>query len=107
VRLEAGRCGVAEGDEKKRQRSTGVGKGMKLTDGPHMAVTWEREGVSAEVRNVEENTPFKKYANVAWAERANAGAGLGRMGQNPKKISFWIKLNCWIYQGFENLHKEI
>jgi hypothetical protein len=37
-RLEAGRRGVAGGDEKKRQWSAGVGKGMKLTDGPHMAV---------------------------------------------------------------------
>jgi hypothetical protein len=36
-RLEAGRCGVAGGDEKKRQRSAGVGKGMKLTGGPHMS----------------------------------------------------------------------
>jgi hypothetical protein len=33
LRLEAG------GDEKKWQRSAGVGKGMKLTGGPHMAVT--------------------------------------------------------------------
>jgi hypothetical protein len=38
-RLEAGWRGVAEGDEKKWQRSVGVGKGMKLTGGPHMAVT--------------------------------------------------------------------
>jgi hypothetical protein len=38
-RLEAGRHGVAGGDEKKRQRSTGVGKEMKLTGGPHIAVT--------------------------------------------------------------------
>jgi hypothetical protein len=26
------------GDEEKRQLSAGVGKGMELTDGPHMAV---------------------------------------------------------------------
>jgi hypothetical protein len=38
-RLEAGRCGVAGGDEEKRKRSASVGKGMELTDGPHMAVT--------------------------------------------------------------------
>jgi hypothetical protein len=38
-RLEAGRRGVAGGDEKKRQWSAGMGKGMKLTGGPHMAVT--------------------------------------------------------------------
>jgi hypothetical protein len=38
-RLEAGWRGVAIGDEKKRQRSAGVGKRMKLTGGPHMAVT--------------------------------------------------------------------
>jgi hypothetical protein len=31
--------GVAGGDEEKRQRSAGVGKGMELTGGPHMAVT--------------------------------------------------------------------
>jgi hypothetical protein len=35
----AGQRGVAEGNEKKRQRSTGVGKGMELTGRPHMAVT--------------------------------------------------------------------
>jgi hypothetical protein len=35
----AGRRGVARGDEEKRQRSAGVGKGMELTGGPHMAVT--------------------------------------------------------------------
>jgi hypothetical protein len=38
-RLEAGRCGVAGGDEEKRQRSAGMGNGMELTGGPHMAVT--------------------------------------------------------------------
>jgi hypothetical protein len=38
-RLEVGRRGVAGGDGKKRQWLTDVGKGMKLTDGPHMAVT--------------------------------------------------------------------
>jgi hypothetical protein len=69
-----------------------------------MAVTWERESIYAGVRKVEENTPFRKYANAAWAEWAERGAGvlwgragqrgawLGRMGQNPKKIPFWIKI---------------
>jgi hypothetical protein len=38
-RLEVGRHGVARGDEEKRQRSAGMGKGMELTGGPHMAVT--------------------------------------------------------------------
>jgi hypothetical protein len=33
-----GRRGVAGGDEEKRQRSAGVGKGMEMTGGPHMAV---------------------------------------------------------------------
>jgi hypothetical protein len=37
-RLEAGRRGVAGGDEEKQQRSAGVGKGMELTGGPHMVV---------------------------------------------------------------------
>jgi hypothetical protein len=52
------------------------------------------------VRKVEVNTPFRKYANAAWAEWAEwgagslqggagqRGAGLGQMGQNPKKIPF-------------------
>jgi hypothetical protein len=35
---EAGRRGVAEDDEEKRQRSAGMRKGMELTGGPHMAV---------------------------------------------------------------------
>jgi hypothetical protein len=35
----AGRCGVAGGDEEKQQRSAGLGKGMLLIGGPHMAVT--------------------------------------------------------------------
>jgi hypothetical protein len=61
----AGRHRVARGDEEKRQWSVGVGKGMELTGGPHMAVTCKREGVSAGVRKVEENTPFGKYANAA------------------------------------------
>jgi hypothetical protein len=39
LRLEAGKRGVAGGDEEKRQRSVGVGKRMELTGGPHMAVT--------------------------------------------------------------------
>jgi hypothetical protein len=38
-RLEAGWRGVAGGDEKKLQRSASVRKGMKLTSGPHTAVT--------------------------------------------------------------------
>jgi hypothetical protein len=38
-RLEAGQRGVVGGDEEKRQRSAGVGKGMELTGRPHMAVT--------------------------------------------------------------------
>jgi hypothetical protein len=35
----AGQRGVVGGDEEKRQRSAGVGKGMELTGGPDMAVT--------------------------------------------------------------------
>jgi hypothetical protein len=48
-RLEAGRHGVAGGDEEKRKRSAGVEKGMELTGGPHMAVTSDpltRDGFS-------------------------------------------------------------
>jgi hypothetical protein len=97
---EVGRHGVAGDDEEKQQRSTGVRKGVELTGGPHMAVMCEREGISVGVRKVEENTPFGKYANAAWAEWAERGAGglqggagqrgagQGRMGQNLKKIPF-------------------
>jgi hypothetical protein len=67
LRLEAGRHRLAGGDEEKRQRSAGVGKGMELTGGPHMAVTGEREGVSARVNKVEGNTPFYKYASAGGA----------------------------------------
>jgi hypothetical protein len=42
----------------------------------HMAVMCEREGVSAGVRKVEENTPFRKYANAAWAERGAGACGV-------------------------------
>jgi hypothetical protein len=34
-----GRRGVARGDGEKRQQSAGMGKGMELTGGPHMAMT--------------------------------------------------------------------
>jgi hypothetical protein len=37
---------------------------------PHGSDMREREGVSARVRKVEENTPFGKYTNAAWAEWA-------------------------------------
>jgi hypothetical protein len=73
--LEAGRRGVARGDEEKRQRLADMGKGMELTGGPHMAVTRERGGISAGVRKVKGNTPFGKYANAAWAEWAERESG--------------------------------
>jgi hypothetical protein len=89
--LEAGRRGVAGGDEEKRQRSIGVGKGMELTDGRHMAVMREREGVSAGVRKVEGNTPFGKYTNAAWPEWAERGSdGLrGVAGQRERCWAGW------------------
>jgi hypothetical protein len=37
-RLDARLRLVAGGNEEKRQRSAGVGKGLELTGGPHMAV---------------------------------------------------------------------
>jgi hypothetical protein len=43
---------------------------MKLTDGAHVAVI-EGEGVVAELRKLEEETAFGKYANAAQA-------GMGR-----------------------------
>jgi hypothetical protein len=90
----AGRRGVAGGDEEERQRSAGMGKGMELTDGSHMAVTCEREGVSARVRKVEENTPFSKYANTAWAEWAEWGVGAlrGVAGRRGRGWAGWAKI---------------
>jgi hypothetical protein len=43
------------------------------------------------VHKVEGNTPFGKYANAAWLS-GPAWAGLGRMGQNLRKIPFQIKI---------------
>jgi hypothetical protein len=90
----AGRPGVAGGDEEKRQRSAGVGKGMELKGGPHMAVMCEREGVFAGVLKVEENTPFSKYANAAWTEWAEQGAdGLrGVAGKRGRGWAGWAKI---------------
>jgi hypothetical protein len=85
---------VAGGDEEKRQGSAGVGKGMELTGGPHMAVTCEREDVSPGVRKVEENTPFGGYANAAWAEWAERGAGgrRGVAGRSGRGWARWAKI---------------
>jgi hypothetical protein len=85
---------VAGGDEEKRQWSASVGKGMELTDGPHMAVTCEREGVSAGVHKVKLNTPFGQYANAAWAEWAQRGAGglRGIAGRHGRGWAGWAEI---------------
>jgi hypothetical protein len=59
-----------------------------------MAVTCEREGVSAGVRKVEENTPFGTYANMAWAEWAEKGAsGLwGIAGRRGRGWAEWAEI---------------
>jgi hypothetical protein len=90
----AGRCGVAGGDAEQWQWSAGMGKGMELTGGPHMAVTSEREGVSAGLRKVKENTPFGKYANAAWAEWVERGAGSlrGVAGQRGLGWARWAEI---------------
>jgi hypothetical protein len=54
---------------------------------PHGSNMREREGVSATVRKVEENTPFGKYANVAWAEWAERMCG-GLWAKRPERTSF-------------------
>jgi hypothetical protein len=64
---------------------------MELTGGPHMAVTRDREGVSAGVCKVKENTPFGKYANAAWAEWAERGAG-GLRGVAGWRGRGWAKI---------------
>jgi hypothetical protein len=49
------------------------------------------------------------WANKAsWAKRLDRLAGLlGRLGQNLKRKPFGKKMDFGIYQGFENLYKEI
>jgi hypothetical protein len=93
-RLEAGRREVARGNEEKWLWSASMGKGMELTGGPHMAVTCEREGVSAGVRKVEGNTPFDKYVNAAWAAWAEPGSGglRGVAGQHGRGWAGWAKI---------------
>jgi hypothetical protein len=73
------------------------------------------------VRKVKENMPFGKYANAAWAEWAERGAGslrgiagwrgrgwAGPDGPKSEENSFSNKkLNLRVYQDFGNLHKEI
>jgi hypothetical protein len=68
-----------------------MGKGIELTGGPHMAVTCEREGVSAGVHKVEENTPFGKYTKAAWAEWAERGAG-GLQGIAGRRGRGWAEI---------------
>jgi hypothetical protein len=51
---------------------------------PHGDDVREREGVAAGVRKVEENTPFGKYANVAWVEWAERGASVLRGGAGQR-----------------------
>jgi hypothetical protein len=76
-----------------------------------MAVTWESEGVIAGMRKVEGNTHFGKYAKAAWpnglsvdlaayGQSGPARAGLGRMGQNLRRVLFRIKI------GFLNIPRH-
>jgi hypothetical protein len=59
-----------------------------------MAVTCEREGVSAGVLKVKENMPFGKYANAAWAEWAEQGAGglQGVAGRRGWGFAGWAEI---------------
>jgi hypothetical protein len=53
---------------------------MELTVGARLAVT-EGEGVVAELRKLEEETSFGKYANAAQAGMGRARAACGRKGE--------------------------
>jgi hypothetical protein len=80
-----------------------VRKGVDLTGGAYLAVTWERWNVVDGLPKLEEETPFGKYAKAAqaeWVERVHGGlrgeagwgcSGLGRMGRNQRKNYFRIK----------------
>jgi hypothetical protein len=88
---EARRRRVAGDDEEKRQRSAGMRKGMELTGGPHMPGC-EREKASlpecarSNRIRLSENTPMWLGPSGLSGEPAACGAGLGRMGRNPKEI---------------------
>jgi hypothetical protein len=77
-RLEVGRRGVAGGDGRKRQRSTGAGK-MKLTARPHLA---ERRGRGGQLgsREPKGKTYSREDATDARARWAGRG-GFGLRGQ--------------------------
>jgi hypothetical protein len=55
-----------------------------------MAMTSDREGVSARVHKVKENMPFGKYTNVAWAEWAKWAERVrgGLWVKRPDRTSF-------------------
>jgi hypothetical protein len=86
-RLEAGWRGVAGGDEKKRQRSTGVGEEDEADRrAPHGSDAREREDASAGVRKAEENTAFGNLRQRGLSRVGRAGirwpAGVaGRRGR--------------------------
>jgi hypothetical protein len=67
---------------------------MKLTGRTYMAVTWEREGISAGMHKVKGNTLFGKYAKAAWAEWAEWGSGglRGEAGQCGRGWAGWAEI---------------
>jgi hypothetical protein len=67
------------------------GEGDEADRQAHMAVTWEREGVFAGMRKVEENTPFDKYIKAAWTEWAEQGSG-GLRGKAGQRRQGWAEI---------------
>jgi hypothetical protein len=100
--------------------ATGLGsadarKGVELTGGAHLAVTWESGSAIAGLCKLEEEAPFGKYAKAAqaeWAERVHGGLQ-GEAGRHWRGWARWAKIwgelfpnkfwNFWIYKGFGNL----
>jgi hypothetical protein len=75
---------AVQGGRRRREEAAMVGRRGEGDEAdrraPHGGDVREREDVSVGVRNVEENTPFRKYANTAWAEWG-AGDVQGVAGQ--------------------------
>jgi hypothetical protein len=67
---------------------------MKLTGGPHMAVTWEREGDSTGMCKVKGNTPKLLGPNglsgdpAAYGVKRASTGGAGLDGPKSGEISF-------------------
>jgi hypothetical protein len=87
--------------------SAGARKGVELTGGPNMAVTWERESIVDGLRKLEKEAPFGKYSKAAHAESAERvhGGLWGEVGRHGRGWARWAKIweelflnKIWIFE---------